>query len=145
VLLFAGVSGKQRFQCLVFAHRQSHQSCCWRSRAFCLYQLVTVTASPGIVVNMLDARARLSRLPQKPHTDSASPTAPQPFWLGLLFVRLGTFLGQANCLFERQTENSHGIWKRRAIVVIGYPPPNHYLACSFYASLTANDSARESY
>ena len=32
-------------------------------------------------------------------------------------------------------ELSHGFWKRRIIVVIGHPASNHYLACSFYASL----------
>ena len=33
-------------------------------------------------------------------------------------------------------EESHGLWKRRIVVVIGYPTANHYLACSLYASLT---------
>jgi hypothetical protein len=32
-------------------------------------------------------------------------------------------------------EPSHGFWKRRVVVVIGYPAANHYLACSFHASL----------
>ena len=33
-------------------------------------------------------------------------------------------------------EESHGLWKRRIVVVIGYPTANHYLACSLYAPLT---------
>ena len=130
MLLFAGVSSKQRFRRQVFVAS-------FKARF------------DDVTGGGLDARARLSRLPHcrwKTHTDSASPTAPQPFWLGLIILcDSELFLGQANCLFEKQTENSDGIWKRRAIVVIGYPPPNYYLACSFYASLTANDWARESY
>ena len=33
-------------------------------------------------------------------------------------------------------EESHGLWKRRIVVVIGYPTANHYLACPLYAPLT---------
>ena len=33
-------------------------------------------------------------------------------------------------------EESHGLWKRRIVVVIGYPTANDYLACSLYAPLT---------
>ena len=38
---------------------------------------------------------------------------------------------------RKQTEQSHGFWKRRIVVVVGYPAPNNHFACPFYASLTA--------
>jgi hypothetical protein len=53
-----------------------------------------------------------------------------------LLVRIETFLGQANYCHGKQTEISHGLWKRCIVVVAGYPAPNYYLACHFYASLT---------
>jgi hypothetical protein len=46
------------------------------------------------------------------------------------------FFRSAELIARKQTELSHGFWKRRIIVVIGHPAPDHYLACSFYASLT---------
>ena len=46
------------------------------------------------------------------------------------------FFRSAELIVRKQTELSHGFRKRRIIVVIGYPAPDHYLACSFYASLT---------
>ena len=53
-----------------------------------------------------------------------------------LLISDRNFFRSAELIVRKQTELSHGFRKRRIIVVIGHPAPDHYLACSFYASLT---------
>jgi hypothetical protein len=52
-----------------------------------------------------------------------------------LLISKRNFFRSGELIVEKQTEPSHGFWKRRIVMVIGYPAPNHYLACSFHASL----------
>jgi hypothetical protein len=56
--------------------------------------------------------------------------------LSRLLISNRNFFRSAELIVRNQTELTHGFRKRRIIVVIGHPAPDHYLACSFYASLT---------
>ena len=56
--------------------------------------------------------------------------------LSRLLISNRNFFRSAELIVRNQAELNHGFRKRRIIVVIGYPAPDHYLACSFYTSLT---------